>query len=101
MNSQSWLRRFWIAITNRHDDIYKYFLILTTVVLIVIGMPRQLQFNFTYRKGKPWTYDNLIAPFDFAINKSDDELNRERADVLKNAHPFYKFLDEVSAQKIS
>jgi hypothetical protein len=33
------LRKFWISLSNRHDVIYKYFLILVTVVLIVIGLP--------------------------------------------------------------
>jgi len=69
MNFSSALRRFWIALSNRHGDIYKYFLILLTIALIVTGMPRKLQFNYTYRKGKPWTYENLMAPFDFAISK--------------------------------
>jgi putative nucleotidyltransferase with HDIG domain len=101
MNFQPSLRRFWIALSNRHNDIYKYFLILLTIVLIVIGMPRKLQFNYTYRKGKPWTYENLMAPFDFAINKSADELNHERAEVLKNVHSFYRFNDQVAVEKIS
>src|SRR6188768_3958489 len=95
------ISKFWIRITNRHDLVYKYFLILVTVVLIVIALPKQTQFNYSYRVGKPWVYENLMAPFDYAIQKSEAELNDERAEVLHNTHPFYKLLDGVAAQRIS
>jgi len=94
------ISKFWIGITNRHDLVYKYFLILVTVVLIVIALPKQTQFNYSYRVGKPWVYENLMAPFDYAILKSEAELNDERAEVLHNTHPFYKFLDGIAAQRI-
>src|SRR5690242_16559005 len=95
------ISKFWIRMTNRHDLVYKYFLILATVVLIVIALPKQTQFNYSYRVGKPWVYENLISPFDFAILKSESELNDERAEVLHNTHPFYKFIDGVAAQRIA
>ena len=95
------ISKFWIRITNRHDLVYKYFLILTTVVLIVIALPKQTQFNYSYRVGKPWVYENLISPFDYAILKSEAELNDERAEVLHNTHPFYKLLNDVASQRIS
>ena len=95
------ISKFWIRITNRHDLVYKYFLILITVILIVIALPKQTQFNYSYRIGKPWVYENLMAPFDYAIQKSEAELNDERAEVLHNTHPFYKLLDGVAAQRIS
>jgi cyclic-di-AMP phosphodiesterase PgpH len=95
------ISKFWIQITNRHDLVYKYFLILTTVVLIVIALPKQTQFNYSFRVGKPWVYENLMAPFDFAIGKTEAELNEERAEVLHNSHPFYRYVDGVAAQRIA
>ena len=95
------ISKFWIKITNRHDLVYKYFLILVTVILIVIALPKQTQFNYSFRVGKPWVYENLMAPFDFAIVKSEAELNDERAEVLHNSHPFYKMVDGVAGQRIA
>lgn len=94
------ISKFWIKITNRHDIVYKYFLILITIVLIVIALPKHTQFNYSFRAGKPWVYESLMAPFDFAISKSEKELNDERAEVLHAMHPFYKFVNGVSAQRI-
>ncbi len=95
------INKFWIKLTNRHDLVYKYFLILVTVMLIVIALPKQTQFNYSYRTGKPWVYESLMAPFDFAINKSEAELNDERAEVLHTMHPFYKFVNGVAAQRMA
>ncbi|CAN5637181.1 HDIG domain-containing protein [soil metagenome] len=95
------ISKFWIRITNRHDLVYKYFLILITIVLIVIALPKQTQFNYSFRVGKPWVYESLMAPFDFAIGKSETELNDERAEVLNAMHPFYKFVNGVAAQRLA
>lgn len=95
------ISKFWIKFTNRHDLVYKYVLILVTVILIVVALPKQTQFNYSYRVGKPWVYENLMAPFDFAISKSESELNDERAEVLHNSHPFYRYVNGVAAQRIA
>ncbi len=68
--------------------------------MIVIALPKETQFNYTFQKGKPWAFENLMAPFDFAINKTEAELNEEKASVMKNSHPFYRFDDKLSEQKI-
>ena len=75
-------------------------MIFLTIIVIVIALPKETQFNYSYQKGKPWAFDNLLAPFDFAINKTEGELNEEKASVMKNAHPFYKFDDRLVEQKI-
>jgi len=41
-----------------------------------------------------------MAPFDFAINKTEAELNEEKATVMKNSHPFYRFNEKLAEQKI-
>jgi hypothetical protein len=74
-------------------------LVLTAIILIVVALPKETQFNYTYQKGKPWAYENMMAPFDFAINKTEEELNTERASVMQNAHPFYKFNKNLSQEK--
>lgn len=41
-------------------------------------LPTKSQFAFEFSKGQTWEYETLFAPFDFAIIKSDAELNREK-----------------------
>ena len=95
------MKSYFIRLSNKHETISKYFLILSTIILIVIALPKETQFNFSYHKGKPWAYENLLAPFDFAISKTESELNEERANIMKNTHPYYKFDNKLVVQKLN
>lgn len=94
------MKNYFIRLSNQHETFSKYIMIFLTIIVIVIALPKETQFNYSYQKGKPWAFDNLLAPFDFAINKTEGELNEEKASVMKNAHPFYKFDDRLVEQKI-
>ncbi len=95
------MRSYFIRLSNQHEIISKYILIFTAIFLIVLSLPKETQFNYTFQKGKPWAFENLMAPFDFAINKTESELNEEKAGIMKNAHPFYRYDEQVSIQKIN
>ncbi len=88
-------------LSNRHETVFKYVLLFTAVVMIVVALPKETNFQYDYEKGKPWMYDNLIAPFSFAIIKTESELNEEKAAILRTSHPFYQYQDEVLDQKLS
>jgi hypothetical protein len=45
-------------------------------------------------QGLPWAYSELIAPFDFAILKTDEELAQEKEQVLEQLVPFYVYSSE-------
>ena len=94
------MKNYFVRLSNQHESISRFVLLLGTVFLIVIALPKETQFNYTYQKGKPWAFENLLAPFDFAINKTEAELNEERAMVMKYSHPFYRFDDKIKEQKI-
>ncbi|MFN8143151.1 MAG: HDIG domain-containing protein [Bacteroidia bacterium] len=93
------MKNYFIRLSNQHEIVFKYVMVLTAIIMIVIALPKETQFNYAYQKGKPWAYDNLMAPFDFAINKTEEELNTERAEVMQTAHPFYKFNKNLGEEK--
>ena len=62
---------------KHNTTIYKVILFLITTVAIVYLFPKGGQFKYEFTKGKPWQYDNLYAPFDFAINKTEEEITEE------------------------
>lgn len=74
---------------------YKVFLYVLTAVLIVYLLPKGGKFKYDIPKGKPWQYENLYAPFDFAILKSDDEIEAERREIRNSHIPYYNFDTEV------
>lgn len=94
------MRKFILFLSNKHQVILRYFLVLSTILLIVLILPLETQFNYSYKIGKPWVYENLMAPFDFSIAKSDDEVTREKAEHIQKIHPFYKVDEEVSLNQL-
>ncbi|GAA4975098.1 HDIG domain-containing metalloprotein [Algibacter aquimarinus] len=70
---------------RNHSFIYKGLLFICTTFLIVYLFPKSGKFKYNFEKGKPWQSENLYAPFDFAIRKSDDEITKEKADLNNNS----------------
>ena len=74
---------------------YKVFLFIITAVVIVYLLPKGGKFKYEITKGKPWQYENLYAPFDFAILKTDDEIVKEKDQIIANNIPYYTFNQAV------
>ena len=89
---------------NWAGSIKKYYVIFIFIVaatLTVYLMPIQGKFKYEYQKGTPWPHENLIAPFDFAILKSESELKSDRDSVLNNVKPYFIYNDEVKTTQIN
>ncbi|WP_372916940.1 HD family phosphohydrolase [Salegentibacter sp.] len=78
---------------------YKVFLFALTAVLIVYLLPKGGKFKYEIPKGKPWQYENLYAPFDFAILKTEEEIQAERQEITRNHTPYFQ-LDETVLPEI-
>ncbi|QTE22822.1 HD family phosphohydrolase [Polaribacter cellanae] len=79
--------------------IYKVILFLLTTIAIVYLFPKGGQFKYDFSNGQLWKYDNLYAPFDFAIQKSEEEIAIEKKEIEANAKLYFNFnssvIDEV------
>lgn len=62
--------------------------ILLAIVATYFLLPKDDDFSHYFEVGKPWTYEELMAPKDFAVYKSDDQLELERAAALKALEPY-------------
>ncbi len=87
------------TLRNKHAEIYKGFLVLIAFAAIVYVFPKQITFQYEFEnlKGKPWTYEKLTAPFDFAIRKTKQELKAEKEAIIKSTNPYYKM--DVNVEK--
>ncbi|MEY3843068.1 MAG: hypothetical protein RIR80_639, partial [Bacteroidota bacterium] len=77
----------------------KYTLVVLCVAIIVSVLPKGRTFKYEFDKGKPWMHQNLNAPFDFAIEKSKEEIDLEKNKINKNALPYFQ-LDQTLSQEI-
>jgi len=65
------------------------------VVIVTLFLPKQPRFKYEYEKGKLWMHEDLISPYNYAIDKTSDELKRDQQDVLKSVMPVYRFDNEM------
>jgi putative nucleotidyltransferase with HDIG domain len=77
---------------------YVYFSIVT--LLIIILFPHEGKFRYSFTEGRPWKYSLLIAPFNFPIDKTADELKKEQNAVLGNVYPYFRIDREVAQKQI-
>ena len=77
------LRKFFITVSNRHDLYYRWFLILLSIFAITNNLPHQLRFKYDYKIGGLWNYDNLKAPFDFPVYKTEKVIDAEKKLILE------------------
>ena len=75
--------------TNTQQKIFITAVFTAVVIVICLLLPREKTVNLEFAEGKPWRYEQLTAPFDFAITKSEATLQRERAKVLASQRPYY------------
>ena len=79
--------------------IFKYILYVVAVAFIVFFLPKGGKFKYEFQKGKPWQFENLYAPFDFSIQKTDAEIAKEKQIIENNQLPYYSY-DEGIVEKV-
>ncbi|WP_127138074.1 HD family phosphohydrolase [Flagellimonas oceanensis] len=71
--------------------VYKYFLYVVSVALIVFFFPKGGKFKYEFQKGKPWQYENLYAPMDFSIQKTQEEIQEEQSSIRRDKTDYYTY----------
>ena len=68
---------------------YVALLILATVITFLL--PRTPKFAYDYKKGEPWSYETLVAKFDFPILKTELQLQREKEKLASEIIPYFRY----------
>ena len=74
---------------RNHSLIYKGLLFICTTILIVYLFPKTGKFKYNFERGKPWQSENLYAPFNFAIKKSNEEIAIEKKTISDHSTLFF------------
>ena len=93
------MKNFFSFLRNHYSDIYKGFLLIAMIVLLVMIFPKEGKFKYEFQKSKPWMHEVLIAPFDFAILKSPEKLEIERKAIRDNIKLYFDFDNNISTEK--
>lgn len=74
-------------------------MMVLSVIIICIFLPKQPRFRFEYEKGKIWMHEDLIAPYNFAILKTTSEIKADRDQVLQSVYPVYDNHTETKGEE--
>ncbi len=75
--------------TNTKQYLLIAVVFITVITTICLLFPHEKAINIEFAEGKPWRYEQLTAPFDFAIAKSEEDLQREQAEISAAQRPYY------------
>ena len=74
---------------------------VTGIGLIFLVFPGESRFKFEFQKGSPWRHETLIAPFNFAILKTDLEIKEETDSLLKTYIPYFALDTTIGNKRVS
>ena len=83
------MKQFLSLFYNYQGIIYKSFLFLPLLFFIVYVFPIKSQFAFEFTPGETWSYETLYSPFDFAIIKSEEEVQEEKQQLRQEAITYF------------
>ncbi|MDL2305276.1 HDIG domain-containing protein [Bacteroides sp. OttesenSCG-928-D19] len=83
------------------EILFKSFIFVVTIVLIVYFMPRDGKFNYHFDINKPWRYGQLMATFDFPIYKEDAIVKKEQDSILALFQPYYVLNTNTAKESIA
>lgn len=91
-NNKSRRARIWHAI-------FIASLFIASAGLLYFAIPGEGRFRYEFQKGRPWMHETLIAPFDFAIQKSEMEIKAEKDSLLQSLLPYFNRKDSIQMLK--
>lgn len=94
------VKKRWLSPKQSHR-IFLALLFLVTTIALYFSLPQEARFKYEYQKGRPWMHATLFAPYNFAIIKSEPELEHEKDSLLKVQTPYFVYADSVSRMELA
>lgn len=78
----------------------KFLMMFTAVIVIIFTLPKQAKFRYEYGKGRIWNQKDLVSPYNFAILKTNAELDADKDAALRSISPIYDYGPQVEKQEL-
>jgi len=69
------------AFFSKRENIVNTILVSSVIIFIAFLFPTSARFNLDYTKGEIWKHDDLLAPFEFAVLKNPQEIQKLKIQV--------------------
>jgi putative nucleotidyltransferase with HDIG domain len=87
------------ALLRKYARNVKFLMMVISVSLIVYSLPKQAKFSYEIEKGRIWNQKDLVSPYNFAILKTQTEIQADRKAALGSITPVYEFDTDVAKQQ--
>jgi putative nucleotidyltransferase with HDIG domain len=80
---------------RKYSSNIKYVMMVVCVLTITYFLPKQPRFRYEFEKGKTWLNKDLVAPFSFAILKTNPQVSLDKKEALNHVLPIYKYDSDI------
>ncbi|MGQ8337907.1 HD family phosphohydrolase [Sunxiuqinia sp. A32] len=91
------MKKLLTRIARYYHFFFIAFVFLASIVLLYWSIPGESRFKYEFQKNAPWRHETLVAPFNFAILKTDEEIKTEKDSLQKEFVP-YLVMDTITGQ---
>jgi len=88
------------ALFRKYSRKIKFLMMFASVCLIVFALPKQAKFSYDVEKGRIWNQKDLVSPYNFAILKTQQEIETDKKTALASITPIYQLDDEVEGHEL-
>ena len=85
------MKKLFSYFIQKQSYLYKIILFICSSISVVYFFPKGGKFQFEFQKGKLWQHSTLYAPFDFTIQKSEEELVEEKNTIQIKQPRYYRY----------
>jgi len=85
------MKKYFTSLVQSYHWFFLSMVFIIGIGLIFLIFPGESRFKYEFQKGSPWRHETLIAPFDFAIMKTEAEIKTENDSLLKKYRPYFTF----------
>jgi putative nucleotidyltransferase with HDIG domain len=95
------MKKLLTQLNQYYQLVYLATVFIAGIGLIFMVFPGESRFKYEFQKGSPWRHETLIAPFNFAILKTDAEIKSETDSILSTYAPYFRLDTLVETTKIN
>src|ERR1700744_1205091 len=88
------------AILRKYARNLKFLMMAVSICLIVWTLPKQAKFRYEIEKGRIWTQADLVSPYNFAVLKTQAEIDSDRKTILATITPIYQLNNDIEGQQL-
>src|ERR1700758_5427159 len=88
------------AIFRKYSLYLKYAMTVASICVIVFTLPKQAKFRYEYDRGRIWTQKDLVSPYNFAILKTQSEIENDQRAALRSVTPVYQYDSDMEQAQL-